>query len=346
MTQCGLLRSASIIALAMAVVILPGAAMANPHLATARQALDELDYEKALQSLEQALIWGKNRPAQVVEIYRLRGEVHAALGHGKDAEAEFQRLLSMDPGASLPAGSSPKLTQPFGAAQAHVRTHGALRVRCELDRQGPAVRVHVDADPLRLVTGARAVFRTGTDSTQSIEARGQGTVTLTLPAARDIELFCAAIDEHGNHVAEVGSLDEPLSLSLAQPAAGDQDKSDGPETPRQSLVARWPVWGVLTVAAVGGGTYFALQTRSARDELERLNQDSGNYDFSVALDVQRRGERNALLTNISFGVAGACALVTAIMFVRRPAASPATRSASVIPVVLHQGAAISVAGSF
>ena len=79
-------------------------------LVRARAALRDLKYEEVNQLLDEALRKGGNTPQQVVEIYRLHGEVLAALGRTADATLKFERLLILEPNAHLSDGVSPKIT--------------------------------------------------------------------------------------------------------------------------------------------------------------------------------------------------------------------------------------------
>src|SRR5437870_5819451 len=90
----------------------------NPYLGRAKEYLEELKYDKANEALDQALKFGANGPAELVQIYRMWGEVAAALGDAADAEKYFTRLLSLEPSAALPEGVSPKISAPFDAARA------------------------------------------------------------------------------------------------------------------------------------------------------------------------------------------------------------------------------------
>ncbi len=325
----------------VAAVILgaPVGADANPHLDVAKTALDDLDYKKARAALDEALKWGRNEPAQVAEIYRLLGEVHASLGRRGQAEISFRRALSLAPDIELAAGTSPKISKPFAAARKSLGDGGRLAGRCEVNQPNSRVDGFIDSDPTEIVAGAKLLFL---DRDKNIDADASPVVsgdiedlTLPLPRGEKLEFFCVFVDQHGNHLLTVGSPEEPL---LYLP------KIDKPRSKR-SFFSRWPLWGALTVAASGSAVYFGLEVRADRSELDELNQDSMSYDFSAAQAVADRGKRHALYTNISIGVAGAFAVATVLTMLKKPRRE-AKKSALVVPAPVDRGAGISLVGRF
>lgn len=344
-------RSISLMAAALTCA-LAAAAHANPDLQAAKRALDELDYQVARTHLESALRWGKNTPAQMREIARLSGEVAAALGDEERAEQFFFQLLALAPKAELPAGSSPKMTAPFARARARVQATGGLTARCLVDRARPSVNAHIDSDPARQVAGARVIYRVPGGSSQIAEARGRDLISVALPATPGLSMYCALIDQHGNHLLELGSDDAPLATLEATPAAdsspldprADLDRSSARS---QSFFTHYLTWGTLTVAGAGAGGYFAWSLRRDRRALDELNQASREHDFAEALVIEERGQRNALLANISFAAAGTFAVVTFVQFLRRPRdRSASERSALITPALMSDGAGVSLHASF
>jgi tetratricopeptide (TPR) repeat protein len=331
------------VALAIAMYVAPAAARADEsnHLATARQHLAALKYEQALHALEKALYSGKHGPEDMKAIYRMMGEIQAALGQQQEADRNFRSLLALDPAAELTRGISPKILQPFQAA----------KVSCKVDAAAASVVLEVQADPADLVGGARVIYRLADGSEQTIEATGRGSHTLRVPTTEPVTLICAALDEHGNRLSEIGSWREPLRLEPARP----EPQPDVPaaavaaprrEAPAPPLYGRWYVWTAATVLAAGGGGYFAWEAGQAEEELERLNQNSPDHSFSEAEAIEKRGKRNALFANISFGAAGAFAIAAVVSRVLEPDAPAAEGSTALAPLLLEQGAGLSVAVTF
>ena len=321
----------------------------NPDLVAARAAIDELDFEIARSRLEDALRWGRNSPSQMAALWRLTGEVQAALGDEQAAEEHFFLMLTLDPTAELPTGVSPKLATPFARAKQRIATTGGLRGRCQLAPNASAVTVHIDADPGQQVVGARAIYRMPTTgTTQTAEARGREAITLALPAVTGLQLQCALIDRHGNRLLTLDSTTAPRPL--ADPGAlgaSRPDMSHRGATDSQSLVAHWASWSALAAASAAAAGYMSLRVRADEAALRDLNAASADHDFSEAAAIADRGRRNALMANLGFAVAGACATVAIVQFVRRPRGRRVGERTSLIaPAPIAGGATLTWTRSF
>jgi tetratricopeptide (TPR) repeat protein len=73
-------------------------------------------------------------------------------------------------------------------------------------------------------------------------------------------------------------------------------------------ISAWATMGAA-VAAAGGGTAFALLAKSERDKAEDLS-----IPYRAALEHNDRAKSRALAANILFGVAGAAAVTSAVLF--------------------------------
>ncbi len=305
----------------VAALSLGGHAYADNGLPDARRAIDKLDYSKASAQLAAALASGEYGHDKLAEIYRLRGIVASTLGDKAGAIAAFQRLLALEPGATLPAGTSPKITRPFAEAG---KDHHALQVTTETGSSPPSVTVVVVSDPLAMVAGARAIVVADGRPEETRTAHGTaGRMTLALPAGKRLEVRVAVLDDHGNRLVELGSasapiviervealvvVEKPHALPIAKPIARDDD--------HRSIVTRWWLWGSVSVGFATGGTLFGLAARKAGRDLGALNATSSAHDFGEAQAVLSRGQRDALFANIGFGCAAATAIVAGFLFAR------------------------------
>jgi len=64
--------------------------------------------------------------------------------------------------------------------------------------------------------------------------------------------------------------------------------------------------------------YFSYATYHAKQDLVALEANSQAHTFDEAKQLEDRGHRDALVANITFGVAGATAIATAILYLTRP----------------------------
>lgn len=348
-------------ALVLAALAAPAGVRAdeNRHLVDARQALASLKYEQALHALEKALYTGKNSSGDMKTIYRMLGEIHAALGRQDEAQRNFRNLLALEPTAELARGISPKIQQPFKAAKDAMSARGKLEVRCSVDDASSRVTLEVVADPAEMVGGARVVYRLEDGTEQIVEASGPGSHTMRVPVTEPVTLVCAAVDEHGNRLAEVGSWSAPLKLSPVEPEQQQQSapaltaaRPAAKAPPPPPLYGRWYVWGTASLLAGGAGGYFGWQATQDEAELDRLNQNSPDHSFSEAEKIEKRGKRNALLANIGIGAAGVfvvAAVVSLMLEPDAPAAETATETdttTSIAPLPLEQGAGVSLSFTF
>jgi hypothetical protein len=282
---------------------------AQQHVDKARAAIELLRYDRALEELDAALRAGDSDPKGVATILRMLGEVNASLDLPETAVQHFQRLLALDPTATL-GDVSPKIAQPFADARAAGRP--PLRAHAEIVQAPvPAIVVIVDSDPLSMAAGARA-----TADGRHLEARGASRIELPLPPAERLELQVSLLDRYGNRLIDLPE----LFYRKLQP-------------PERSHAYLW------TLAAGGAaaitGIVFGLASRSNDDDARRFTADSTNHDYREIQSLQDSARHDALAANISFGVAGACAIVAAYLYWRSPAETPVSASRSGVTVGLH-----------
>jgi hypothetical protein len=334
---CGQARAIVVVA-----ALCASSARAEPPLAQAKAAVEGSDYLTAKPLIAAAIEGGTLGPDDLVEAYRLEGTIAGALGDAKAATEAFTRLLALSPKAGLPPGTSPKITKPFAAAQKYFADHEPLKVKTETSSQPPSVTLVAVSDPLHMVAKTRVWVRVDAHREKTLD----GTGAIDLPKGKRLDLRAAALDEHGNRLVELGSDDVPIVV------IGVEDKAK-PEAPvpvvpvtkpaehERPVYVQWWLWGGATVAIAGVGLYFGIDAYRAKTDLDALNADSQHHTFDEAKAVESRGHRDALITNISFGVAGAAAITTAILYLTRPHTEQ-ERVTHVTPVPVRGGAAVSL----
>lgn len=317
---------------AAALALAPVRASAEDALETARGHIGVLQYAEAEAALEAFLAAGKARPAEVVEAYRLLGRVRAGLGDEAGAEEAFARLVALDPGASLPPGSSPKLTEPF--ARARARAGAGIALSRELDPQRRAVVLVVERDPLDMVAGARLLSEPGG---AMIEQRGADRLVLS-PPPEATRVVLVAIDAAGNELVALPAVDLAIAAApaLAQRAEG---------TP---LWARWQLWAGAGVLFAAAGAGFGLAAAGAEDELDELTGRAASepytVEFAAAERAERRAERFSVAANAGYALAAASG-VAAIVFAWRGAGDE-DRGAALEAAVTAGGAAVTATWRF
>lgn len=288
---------------------------ADDALARARALEAQLAYDEALAVVDAEIRAGRADRDRLAELYLLAGKLAAGLDRAADAEAHFAIALALRPSSTLPAGTSPKLTAPFAAARAR-----AVPLDVRVAVTAAHVTVEPVADPLGVVAGIGVRFqRRG-----SLHADSARELTHTrfvrTPDMRIIEVH--ALDRHGNVLAVLAPPPDPVAVPV----------HDEP-----SFVGRWSTWAALTGVALATGGVAAWRFRVAQDEFDDRRTTA---TFTELQDIEARGDRWGLTANISFGVAAATAITSAILFARRPATEPG------VAVLAGPGAVLGLAGRF
>jgi hypothetical protein len=332
----------------MAILLAPAPARAEPSLLSrAQAALDDLRYEDAAALADRAWRSGGNRPADLIAIFRLAGQVSVTLGNGELAESHFERLLALDPDAQLPDGISPKIAARFAAAKA--RTSGRLRAGFRVD--GATVAAEVTSDPAKMVSTLRA--RVGKEVKEAI---APDPLAITLAVDRPTEVDLALLDEFGNILVEDKVVVEPAAAptrtaqaavgqslaernaaaaapSSAQPTLDEEEEDTGPVGP--PVYTRWGVWAGAAGAAGALGIVFGLKARSDQNQLDDLNDQSGGHDFRDASSVEASLRRDALIADVCFVLAAGAGTAALVLWMRERK----SRSAVVVAPTAGGGAA-------
>ncbi len=335
----------------------------------ARTEIGELRYEDAQKTVEKAIRSGTNGPGDMAELYLLMGEVKASLGDDEAAQSAFKSALSIDPAAELRDGLSPKIREPFGKAKKAMKGKKPLAIQHRiLKPDPPTIAVLVESDPMGMIIGGRRIYKNAEGAERSVAGMGKERVDLKLPRGTS-KFTVAGIDEHGNRLILLGSESEPLTLDIesgggggesaggaeesggGESAGGEEDGGGGEEatsTVSKSsddsggppFYAHWMVWGGAAVAIAGVGVVTGLSTRSSVNKLDDVRQNSEMYEYTYAQSLADKAERRALYTNIAFGAAAACAVVSGVLFWRQRRAGRAEREAALVPMLGGESAGV------
>ena len=356
------------VAVAIAAGAAPAAAQkkgpaAKSPLERARNEIGELRYEDARKSIERSIRSGTNGPADMSELYLLLGEVKASLGDDDAALEAFEKALVIDPAAELRRGLSPKIREPFGKARKAMKGKKPLAIQHRILKQDPpTIAIVVQSDPFGMIIGGRLIYKNADGADRSVAGMGKERVDLKLPPGT-ASFVVAGIDEHGNRLIELGSPSEPLTLDVeggggaAEGGASDGEsegdggseeggeeaatvsKSSG-DSSGPPFYAHWMVWGGAAIAIAGVGVVTGLSTRSSVNKLDEVRQNSEMYEYTYAQSLADKAERRALYTNIAFGAAAACAVVSGVLFWRQRRAGRAEREAALVPLLGAESAGV------
>lgn len=302
-----------------ALVIIAAPAIAHAQsgpalLAQAQAALDELQYEDAAALLDRAWRAGGNRPDDLVQLFRLTGQVAVTLGNDADAELAFRRLLALDPDATLPDGTSPKIAARLDAARATMSKPLGVKIGEPAGQR--VLHLEVVSDPLNMIAGAHIRYRDGRGVERIQETRGSG--PLTLPIAPSTQVQVDVLDEHGNILVTESFTTRSLAPEPRKPRGPAPTRPVSVDPPDSPFHTRPLTWAAAAAGIGAVGLFFGLRSESAQDELDQLNRNSPAHDFRDALAVEGRLRRDTLIANIGFAAAGATAVVAAVLWLREP----------------------------
>ena len=249
------------------VLVLAGAVTAHADsakLGEARHALDAVQYDDAQRLLVEAVKEGGNSAAAMREIYQLSANTAVVLGRADAGEQYYRRWLALDPNAQLPDSVSPKLREPFVAAQAEMTAKGAIAVSAtQVDAR--TVEVAVISDPLAMARGACPLAG---GAMVPFDARGHAQLATT-------DQRVAVCDESSNRLVEVNvtALRPP---TVPSPAVVVHDE-------RPSAFQRESTWWIIG-GVTGGASLICLglarQSSSSSD-----GSGSANTGLVIAASV-------------------------------------------------------------
>lgn len=223
-------------------------------------AYDELDYARAVERLQTALAREALTRIEKRAALRTLGFAHVALDDLPAAREDFERLLALDPDATLDRTISPRIRKVFEEARARVATGQAHPTTGALPTMSPSIEPTRPraGQPIAVVVSwpggvaarvtlyhrlrGEALYSTVTATEHD------GRFALDLPGggvqAPGLEYYLVALDEAGTPVAGAGALGAPLSIEVTG-------------RPRPAWKRGW-VWGlVAALVAVGAGAGIA-----------------------------------------------------------------------------------------
>ena len=193
-------------------------------VAIALRAYGEGALSDAMAAFDRALEQGGNDRAALGSIYLHLGILRAGARDPDGALRAFSALLSLDPDAAPPAGSSPLVTEPFERARARRSGQSALAAEARVSPRVPqgetlAVDVAVRGDPAALTQEARVTA----GSSQSAAASGAPPYRLTLPgsataSAGALSLRVTLHDAHGSVLDETDVATQVVGGAARAPA--------------------------------------------------------------------------------------------------------------------------------
>lgn len=278
------------------------AAVPVANAAECRASYDALRYREAALSCQAAIATAPG--AALPELYRLLGLSLAALDEKAGAQDAFVSLLVLEPSATLSEAYSPRIREVFEAARRLVdATPIALDVRApESVRVGVPVALEVTVVDGEAAPVQRLLAESPAGSAAAARVPGEQRTTLQLDAplvSGPWNIRVAAVDRFGGSLAQ-----KALTLEVSPVRA-----------PRPFLLT-WKPW--LGAAAVVGAAGAASGWHG-----QALGNSARGAPFADdAYGLAERGRTWTTGANVAFGVAGALAVGTLILFITDPGGAP------------------------
>ncbi len=258
------------------VIALGAATDPEPLVLRGEQAMKELDYRGAATAFERACLDAPCSRAQLLRAYTGLSTALSSLAQTQRATEAFKVLLFISPGWTLPSGASPRIREPFEAAQVFWRSRAApaltFRPSALTANAAASQTVQLEADPLGLAARLVLVVRRP-DREQRLEGAGRAALadggfatTFELPveltAPGPITLVAQAIAASGSVL-----LESTLERSIAAPEAPPPAQPPAPPTAEEPA----PASGRALLHASVTGVFDALNRYLAVEALASLS---------------------------------------------------------------------------
>ena len=216
----------------LALALLLAAADAEPRVLQGEQALEGLDFRAAATAFERACLEASCTRAQFLRATTGLATALSSLAQTQRAAEAFKLVLFISPGWALPSGASPRLREPFEAAQVFWRSRAAPELSFKPVALGAnaaaSLTAQLVADPLgvvdRLVVVARRPEREAELTASGRTPLNDGgfaegfALPAELTAPGELTLVAQALSKSGSVLLE-STLERTISGAGPEPAA-------------------------------------------------------------------------------------------------------------------------------
>ncbi len=277
-----------------------GVLAANPYLDEGAALFDRMLYEKAASKLKRATEVSSSTTAERRRAHDLYARALVALGQNEEAARTFVALLSTDPRAPLPAEASPTIRRMFLDAKEQLYPKGRAQLR---GVPSPPPRVTAElVDPWDVVSHVELRQQTEDGPLQPVKLEAAPLIVADV-TEKTTSATLVALTVKDEAVASLG----PLKFDVAAAVAAPPQQVEAPATP---AAPRWPllVTGGAAVAFLATGA--ALSAAAASDS----NTAAQQYFASDIRAYDDSARDKGIAGVVFFGLAGAAAVTTAVLF--------------------------------
>lgn len=330
------LRSVTLCLLILATAV--SAQTAQENLKKARTLVQQNKFAPGLKLVEKATAEAGNDLETTLELLELQGTCQAALKKAGPAKVAYQRLLSLAPAYPMNRKGPPAVLKAFAEARASSEPLTIIPASPDMSTgRISEIAVEVKSDVLKLARTVIFNYRVGNAKWKVRAVPAQmGRVAAKVDAAEKVEWYATVLGPNDAEMVRIRSINTPISHTYQTPVAevaapAPVETLDAPRRGEVKLVpddvpsqpevvasgrkrAGWvvPTSIVLIgagVAAAGVGTYFGLQSSSARSEFSR---GTGGAAFPIlgltrqrALELDSQARMGGTVANTLWISAGA-----------------------------------------
>lgn len=186
----------------------------HPAVAEAQRLYDEAEFERARSALEQAEAASDLTREDLVRVYELRALVALGMRDEDAMRADLRRLAAVDPAHQFAEWAPPEIAESFAEVKAQMGAPLRLTANAEPTATGVRVQAEVHDDEADIIRATRVSGRVGGGEWRS----GDGRLDVTAPSGSTVEYYAEAVGPGGAVVTSVGSIEQPLSVTLEAPA--------------------------------------------------------------------------------------------------------------------------------
>ncbi len=295
-----------------------------------KEAFDKKDYKAAKESFLQA---DEIMPAATAQYYIAKSSEE--LGELPDAVKYYEKAIA-----------DGKLKDDHQAdAKARLEALKKKPAKVKVTSDPPGATIVVDGKPLTEKTPAEIELEPGTHK-----------ITLQAAGKKDSEQAVEVVAFTG---ASLNATLEAAPPPAEDPFAKKPEPAPAPAPTPEPAPAPAPVdtkkdmtWVYVTggaaIVALGVGTFFGLQAMSSKSKFDDAIT-AGNAP--LARDEREKGTRNALISDMGFGIGITLAVTSAVLYFTRPepekaAAAKSTTKMSFAPVVSPTSGGLSATVNF
>jgi len=246
---------------------------ANKYYDKAKKLYDTVEYDQALEALEDAVSREENDKETLIKIYYLKAKIYAILGKEKEAKKQIIKLLFLNDSFKVPEDESPKIVRFFEETKKKFKE--SFNVQLENPeiifepirkvKYKKRVKIQAIISSMNESRDAKVYYRKiGTskylsaDLTQIDGDNFEGAIPLPLNPDRDfaIEYYLGVTDFSGKMIAHYPSAEEPLILSVTVNVQKNGDlnlREQKVEASNDSLLNKWWFWAAVGVVVIGAG---------------------------------------------------------------------------------------------